>query len=206
MVALLELEAVVKELSFLRRQESHTMKNKILYILLILFAAQFSYAQEKEPETLSELLKLYNERSVPYISAQELAMPKTDAIILDAREMKEFNVSHLKNAIYVGYDFFEVDSIQQKLTNKDSQIVVYCSIGIRSEDIAEKLKKAGYTKVYNLYGGIFEWKNNDFIIYDSEEKETENVHAFNEAWSKWLTKGEKVYDETIKDTIIKKQD
>jgi rhodanese-related sulfurtransferase len=182
------------------------MKNKILYIVLSLFTIQLSVAQEKDPETLSDLLKMYNERSVPYISVQELVMPKTDAIILDAREMKEYNVSHLKDAIYVGYDNFEIGSIQQKLSNKNSQIVVYCSLGIRSEDVAEKLKKAGYTNVYNLYGGIFEWKNNNFTIYDSEEKETENVHIFNQTWSKWLTRGVKVYDEKIKDTIIKKQD
>ncbi len=170
------------------------MKNKILYILLIIFGTQFSVAQEKEPKSLSDLLKIYNERSVPYISVQELAMPKTDAIILDAREMKEYHVSHLKNAIYVGYDNFEIDFVQQKLPNKKSKIVVYCSLGIRSEDIAEKLKKAGYTNIFNLYGGIFEWKNNNFTIYDSEEKETENVHIFNEVWGKWLIKGIKVYE------------
>lgn len=164
--------------------------NKSSYILLILFATQFSVAQK----SLSELLNKYNERSVPYISVQELAMPKTNAIILDAREKKEYDVSHLKDAIYVGYIFFELDSIQQKIPGKNSQIVVYCSLGIRSEDIAEKLKKAGYTNVYNLYGGIFEWKNNDFPVYDSEKKETENVHAYNKTWSKWLTKGVKIYD------------
>ena len=72
MAVLPEQEVVVKELLFLRRQESRTMKNKILYIILILFATQFTAAQKKEPETLSELLKMYNERSVPYISVQEL--------------------------------------------------------------------------------------------------------------------------------------
>lgn len=169
------------------------MKN-ILFILLTLFTAQFSLAQEKEPETLSDLLEMYNERSVPYISVQELAMPKTNAIILDAREIKEHNVSHIKNAIYVGYDDFQIDSVQKKLLNKDSQIVVYCSLGIRSEDVAEKLKKAGYTNVFNLYGGIFEWKNNGFKVYDSINTVTENVHIFSKEWSKWLTKGEKVYE------------
>ncbi|RLD29245.1 MAG: rhodanese-like domain-containing protein [Bacteroidetes bacterium] len=173
------------------------MKIKIFYIILSFFTIQFSVAQKKS-ETLSALLKKYNEQSVPYISVQELAMPKTDAIILDAREMKEYQVSHLKDAIYVGYDFFELDSIKNKLPNKDSQIVVYCSIGVRSEDIAEKLKKVGYKNVFNLYGGIFEWKNNNFTVYDSEEKETENVHTYNETWSKWLTKGEKVYEKESK--------
>ncbi|MCF6296195.1 MAG: rhodanese-like domain-containing protein [Flavobacteriaceae bacterium] len=173
------------------------LKNKILSIILILFVTQFTIAQKQEPETLSELLKMYNERSVPYISVQELAMPKTKAIILDAREKKEYNVSHIKDAIYVGYDFFEIDSVQQKLPNKDSQIVVYCSLGIRSEDIAEKLKKAGYKNVLNLYGGIFEWKNNNFTIYDSEENETENVHTFSLEWSKWFTNGIKIYEKEI---------
>ena len=168
------------------------MKNKISYIFVLFSVSGFS--QESEPETLSDLLKMYNERSVPYISVQELAMPKTDAVILDSREMKEYNVSHLKDAIYVGYDNFEIDSIQQKLPNKDSQIVVYCSLGIRSEDVAEKLKKAGYTNVFNLYGGIFEWKNNGFKVYDSINTVTENVHIFSKEWSKWLTKGEKVYE------------
>ena len=35
-------------------------------------------------------------------------MPKTEAIILDAREHKEYKVSHLKNAIFVGYNNFKL--------------------------------------------------------------------------------------------------
>ena len=168
------------------------MKKSIFYIFILLSASAFS--QEKEPETLSELLNKYNNRSVPYISVQELAMPKTEAIILDAREINEFNVSHLKNAIHIGYDFFEIDSVQQKLPNKDAQIVVYCSLGIRSEIIAAKLKKSGYVNVLNLYGGIFEWKNKGFKVYDLSDKETEKVHVNNGFWGLWLTKGEKVYE------------
>ena len=161
----------------------------VLLLFISLFAAQ-SMAQD----TLDELLKKHNKNSVPYISVQELAMPKTDAIILDAREPKEFEVSHIKDAMLVGYDFFDIKTVTTQHTNKDQKIVVYCSLGIRSETIAKKLKDEGYTNVLNLYGGIFEWKNNDFIVVDSEEKETEQVHTFNEAWSKWLTKGEHVFE------------
>ena len=46
----------------------------------------------------------------------------------------------------------------------------------------------------NLYGGIFEWINNDFKIYNSEEKETDSVHTFRKTLGKWLVKGTKVYD------------
>lgn len=145
-------------------------------------------------EDLSEVLKKYNSESIPYISVQELATPKNTITILDARELKEFKVSHIKNAIYVGYDDFNIEDTSKLLNNKQQTIVVYCSLGIRSEDIAEKLKDLGYSNVYNLYGGIFEWKNKGFKVFDAENNETENVHTFNETWSKWLKKGIKIYD------------
>ena len=56
------------------------------------------------------------------------------------------------------------------------------------------INKAGYTNVFNLYGGIFEWKNNDFQVVDTLGKSTEKVHAFNKSWEKWLKKVEKVYE------------
>ena len=164
------------------------MKRNILYIFL--FFSSIGFAQD----SISELLKTYNSESIPYISVQELAMPKTDAILLDARELSEYEVSHLQDAIHVGYDDFDIDTVTEEITDKSSIIVVYCSLGVRSEDIAEQLKKAGYTDVYNLYGGIFEWKNNDFIVYNKDNEPTENVHAFSEEWSQWLLKGIKIYD------------
>lgn len=163
------------------------MKFKVLYI--ILFFNAFGYAQE----SISELLKKHNSGSVPYISVQELAMPKTDAVLLDAREISEYKVSHLKGAIYVGYNNFNLEETTKQLNDKQQTIIVYCSLGIRSEDIAEQLKKVGYTNVYNLFGGIFEWKNKGFKIYNSKG-ETEDVHAFSKAWSQWLLKGNKIYD------------
>jgi rhodanese-related sulfurtransferase len=168
---------------------------KLFFSYILVFTFSFSaYAQD----SLSKLLNQYNDRSVPYISVQELAMPKTEVVILDAREIEEYQTSHLKNAIYVGYDFFQIDSIQKRILNRDQNIVVYCSLGIRSETIAKKLKKAGYSNVLNLYGGIFEWKNKGFKVYNSEEEETENIHTFSKEWSTWLKKGVKVYNEAEK--------
>lgn len=164
------------------------MKNSLFYIFA--FISFFGNAQD----SLDKLLKKHNDNSIPYISVEELAMPKTKAIIFDAREPKEYEVSHLKDAIPVGYDNFDIASVEKQYTNKSEKIVVYCSLGIRSETIGEKLKKAGYTNVYNLYGGIFEWKNKNFSIINPEGKKTEKVHTFNKAWSKWLVKGEKVFD------------
>lgn len=164
------------------------MKNIILYTI-VLFSIN-GYAQKD----LSKLLKKFNKETIPYITVNQLASQSDQPILLDSREPKEFNVSHLKGALFVGYDNFEIDSVTQTLPNKDQKIVVYCSLGIRSETVAIKLKKAGYTNVLNLYGGIFEWKNRDNTVYDIDENKTEKVHAFNKDWSKWLLKGVKVYD------------
>ncbi|WP_055434888.1 rhodanese-like domain-containing protein [Lacinutrix algicola] len=166
------------------------------YILILFFT--FFSAEAIAQKNLDALLKQYNDKGVPYITVEELAMPKTEAILFDSREPKEYKVSHIENAVCVGYDDFDIASVEKQYPNKDEKIVVYCSLGIRSETVGEKLKKAGYTNVYNLYGGIFEWKNKDFIVLDSEEKETEKVHTFNKDWSKWLEKGEKIYEEEPK--------
>ena len=161
-----------------------------LLILTFLLLGFFGNSQE----TLHELLKTHNKESVPYMSVQELAMPKTEAILLDAREIKEYKVSHIKNAMHVGYDHFDVNTVLKSIPDTSKPIVVYCSLGIRSEDIAEQLKKKGYTNVYNLFGGIFEWKNNNFPVFNSEEKETEHIHTYSKDWSKWLLKGTKIYE------------
>ncbi|WP_242084426.1 rhodanese-like domain-containing protein [Aestuariivivens sediminis] len=162
---------------------------------MLILSGFLMWALQLHPQdTLSGLLSRYNTRSIPYISVQELAMPKTKAMVLDAREEKEFNVSHIKHAIHVGYESFNLDSVQRLLPDKNADIVVYCSIGIRSEAIAEVLKKGGYTHVKNLYGGIFEWKNHNFPVYNLEHKETDSIHIYSNEWRSWLKKGIKVYD------------
>ena len=161
------------------------MKKTVLFFLLISYV---SFGQKK----LDKLLNKFNKNNVPYISVDSLAT--TNAILLDARETKEFKVSHLKDAICVGYDNFNINNTIAKLPkDKNAKIVVYCSLGIRSEIVADKLIKEGYTNVFNLYGGIFEWKNNNFQVIDTLGKNTEKVHTFNKDWSKWLKKGKKVY-------------
>jgi rhodanese-related sulfurtransferase len=163
------------------------MKKILIFFLLISSTVS---AQKK----LEKLLQKWNKNNVPYIYVDTLDSLKTKAILLDAREKKEYNVSHLKNALFVGSNHFKIDETLKKLPkDKNIKIVVYCSLGIRSEIIAHKLIKKGYTNVYNLYGGIFEWKNKNFKVIDTLGNTTEKIHVYNENWSKWLTKGEKVY-------------
>lgn len=163
------------------------MKTIFLYIIALIGFQSFAQ------KTLDEVLKKYNHSDVPYMSVQELAMPKTKAKILDARSIEEYNVSHLKDAVFVDYNKFSLKKTTQLLPDKNELIVVYCSIGLRSAKIAQQLKDEGYTNVFNLYGGIFDWKNNNFSVFDLNGQKTEKVHVYNKYWSKWLIKGEKVF-------------
>jgi len=112
-------------------------------------------------------------------------------VLLDAREPREFAVSHLRGARLVGYDTFSLAEVQD--LPKNAPIVVYCSVGLRSEKIGARLQQAGFTNVRNLYGGIFEWVNEDQPIEGASGQPTDRVHAYSPTWGVWLQRGQKVY-------------
>ncbi len=142
---------------------------------------------------MDRVIRILNNESVPYIRNTE-AVEMDSVVFLDSREISEFEVSHIKNAIWVGYDNFDTPLVKKSFPDLNTPIIVYCSIGVRSEDIGEKLLKLGYTNIKNLYGGIFKWKNQGYPVFDASGNETEKVHAFDKLWGRLLTKGEKVYD------------
>lgn len=131
------------------------------------------------------------DHSVDEISVSDASLEDSATLFLDARSLEEFDVSHIKAAKWVGYDDFDLNRMDS--IPKDTAIIIYCSVGYRSEKIGEKLEKAGYTNVQNLYGSIFEWMNQGQPVYDNDGNETQQVHAYNREWGKWLLKGEKVY-------------
>lgn len=129
-------------------------------------------------------------------SVPETTVPKAAAgegiVFLDARAWREYEVSHLAGAMFAGYDDFDLARVAN--VPKNAPIVVYCSVGYRSEKVAEKLKAAGFTNVSNLVGGIFEWVNQGHPVVDLSGQPTENVHAYDRVWGIWLRKGKAVYD------------
>lgn len=137
-------------------------------------------------------LKLLLGSSTPTINISDAAAGFSSYIFLDARELNEYNISHLQNALFVGSKTFSLDEV--KNIQKKQPVIVYCSIGKRSEDVTLKLKNAGYTNVKNLYGGIFEWVNDGHTVYNKNNAVTDSVHAFGHLWGKFLNKGVKVYD------------
>ncbi len=122
--------------------------------------------------------------TVPLLGVDDLENATETFNILDAREKDEFNTGHIQGATFVGYDRFDMESV--KHLDKDKPVVVYCSIGYRSEKIGEKLQKAGFTKVYNLHGSLFEWVNQGNPLVDAQGKPTQNIHTYNKNWSQWV--------------------
>ena len=126
------------------------------------------------PETIEEFKKL-NKQSI---------------YLLDTREEEEFSVSHIKNARNVGYFWFDMRKVYD--IPKNSKIILYCSVGYRSEKIAHKLFDAGYKNVFNLYGGLFEWVNQGNPIYTNNGVQTSEIHTYDKEWARWVNRGTKV--------------
>ena len=150
-----------------------------------------SQGQKVESSSYSLMLNTLLSHSVPEVSVKEINSKNEELIFIDSREKQEYEVSHLKDAIWVGYDSLDLTPVES--LDKNQELVVYCSVGYRSEKVAEKLKAKGFTNVSNLYGGIFEWKNQGYKVVDEKNQPTDSVHAYNKMWGIWLNKGVKVY-------------
>jgi rhodanese-related sulfurtransferase len=154
------------------------------FILLLTACA----AQQPTEADFREMLDGLYRGTVPLLKQEEV---DESYILLDTREREEYDISHLPGALWVGYDKLQQEVIDS--LPKDRPILLYCSVGYRSERTGEKLQKQGFQEVYNLYGGIFDWVNKGQGIQDSSGKSTLQVHTYNKKWSKWLFKGEKVW-------------
>ena len=163
------------------------MKKYLPPFILLLATALTSCGQKTFDEKMESLYK----KTVPLIKADSLKPKLAEVVILDTRAKEEFQVSHIRGARFVDYDDFEVEQVDD--ISKDQEVIVYCSVGYRSERVGEKLQKVGYTNVKNLYGGILGWKNEGYEVVGSNNLPTDSVHVYNRLWGKWLFKGTKVY-------------
>lgn len=146
-----------------------------------------------ESNNFKKLIDQSIEFTIPLLSVEELHPQMGEYILLDAREKKEYEVSHLPNAIHVGYDDPDLALIAS--LDKSKKLLFYCSIGYRSEKIGEKAKELGFEEVYNLYGSIFEWANKGYELEGPGGKPTQKVHGYNWIWGRWIINKdyEKVY-------------
>ncbi|MBK7701286.1 MAG: rhodanese-like domain-containing protein [Saprospiraceae bacterium] len=110
----------------------------------------------------------YLSYTVPVISVQDAHDKFSDYLSLMLVNLMNIRLAYPIQARYVGYDDFDFDNIKDIPVNK--KIIVYCSVGYRSEKIATQLRKKGYKQVWNLYGSLFEWVNAGYDVSDKTGK------------------------------------
>jgi len=102
-------------------------------------------------------------------------------VLLDVREAREFDVSHLLGAKNVKPNAKAKDLKMLIATNRP--VVVYCSVGYRSSAMAQRLANDGVTNVFNLEGSIFQWANEGRPLVKNEPAEAaRKVHPYNKRY------------------------
>lgn len=86
---------------------------------------------------------------------EELVKTTEDIVLVDTRPVKDVNeTGMIEGAINIPFD-----EVQQHLNQlpKDKIILLYCSTGTKSANVAQELVELGYTKVINSIDGVKEY-------------------------------------------------
>lgn len=130
--------------------------NKLLNLLLILICCISCQSNSAQSSGTLDV-KTYQKQ----LSADK------DAQLIDVRTPQEFESGHLQNA--VNMDVNAADFEQKILTLDQSKpVYLYCLSGGRSGSAFDFLSKKGYKKLYNMKGGILQWKANQLPLAGAE--------------------------------------
>lgn len=88
--------------------------------------------------------------------ARAMLQSSSNVLVVDVRTPEEYAQGHLKGAINIPLSDLplRIGRLEQ-----NRPILVYCQTGYRSAQASSILVKAGFTKVYNLEGGMTAWIN-----------------------------------------------
>ncbi len=86
-----------------------------------------------------------------------LLINREDAVIVDVRDLGEYQQGHIPNARHL--PLAELPKRTAELDKfKERPLILCCATGTRSASALSTLRKAGFEKLFNLRGGIFEWE------------------------------------------------
>lgn len=124
---------------------------------------------------------------VPQMTTQRLAVllesDPTSVLLLDARSEAEYEVGQLRGAVRTETLAAALDALSG--FDQRPTVVVYCSVGHRSSELAERLLARGVANVFNLEGSIFRWANEGRPVY-REARRVYKVHPYDEEWARLL--------------------
>lgn len=123
-----------------------------------------------------------------YLEPEDWAKMKDDedVVILDTRNIVEYEVGHFKNAIHLDIDHFRdlPKNVDKLSLYKDKKIFAYCTGGIRCEKATAYLKEQGFD-AYQLHGGILNYyqktggKDFEGKMYVFDKRVVTNVNDVN---------------------------
>jgi len=123
------------------------MKHKsLLWIPIVLF--MLVGCTQKEKDNTVELITVEEMDSLLQIGKVQL---------IDVRTPEEFTEGYIQGAINIDYRNENFKQLIEKV-DKTKPVAVYCGRGGRSGSCATYMKNAGFTKIYDLDGGITRWK------------------------------------------------
>jgi UPF0176 protein len=85
-----------------------------------------------------------------------------DAILIDMRNHYEYEVGHFRDAIELPSDTFREQlpmAVDMMKDNRDRNIIMYCTGGIRCEKASAWMLHNGFSNVFHLEGGIIHYVN-----------------------------------------------
>lgn len=94
---------------------------------------------------------------------------KTDATLLDVRTPGEYAEGFIEGARNVNWNGNDFEQQVAKL-DKNRPIFVYCLAGGRSGAAAQKLQKMGFKEIYDLDGGMMNWKRSKMPIANASSQ------------------------------------
>jgi len=128
------------------------MKINFIFLGIVLFLATFNCKNDER-----EGVKLVTPEEMQTILETE------DVQLVDVRTPEEYKEGYIKNSQNIDYNSPTFDEDIIKL-DKTKPVILYCKSGKRSAKCSEKLIKAGFEKIYELEGGITEWKYKGFDV------------------------------------------
>jgi rhodanese-related sulfurtransferase len=98
------------------------------------------------------------------ISPQDLIrLQNQGALVLDIRKPDEFEAGHIAGARQMSSD--QILTAKDHLKkHKDKPVVVYCSTGSLGAAAVRQLNEQGFTKTFNLRGGLAAWRTDNLPV------------------------------------------
>lgn len=99
-----------------------------------------------------------------YVNAEQFNALTGDpgTVVIDMRNHYEFEVGHFEKAIEIPSDTFREQlpmAVEMMQDKKDSNIIMYCTGGIRCEKASAYMLHRGFKNVFHLEGGIIHYVN-----------------------------------------------